>query len=310
MSNVYKYTAQKYRYNNSGTNIDGQCSKNDIVGRWCKAPRWVFGTENCDGTLPRQICSDFNPSVCWNSTEDMKKPILKDAVISGNPFPNTGMKHGKPGVPDKVECVYDIKKINTLEKIIEYGKMYGTSSDDYNDIMYHFCSSPTTLCYNGKICTQIQNTEEAGNICRNWYNNLSSPYKDTVISKICTEHPEYAECECANRTKNDIYNIITPVNSINDACWWAPCTKPNKLIPSDVSTPNCTTSMCEKSIVIDNTKHDVNPDDIKKYIICGKSILPSTPKQNPESKNTKIVISVIIIVIILLILTIVMILKK
>lgn len=241
------------------------CSKN-----WDRPMRDWWKDSNQKNSLVAAIpnCEWPDPKLC----DIGKGPKGEDPLTYG---PGLGATWDK--VAPNLKCTYDLDKIITQNQIDSYIQKFG-----HNDqVMQKFCGQiqkkhcPIDPATNKEMleCTRVTQTSAASTTCKNWFNNelVTKPgIRDAFISSVCGDpkHPDLAECKCADRGLDDIYNMVTKGQEFNDGCWFSPCkTTSHNLISSDMLSPTCPDEVCQQVLqVVDANSVDIK--DITSSISC------------------------------------------
>jgi hypothetical protein len=273
-------TKQKKPYN---TYDRGNCFK--CSTRHCHnasgGSDWAYSHRKCV-CGKRPYCSRLNPAVCWNPAEDDDKDKelskISRSVWAG------------PKYSPNVRCSYDPTNFTTADEVKAFTRLWKDNKDypeAYNRVMFNYCTQTTDKdCVKNpytnepmKECTMLFNKDDT--ICTNWFNNLKAKESDAFIAQVCKEHEDLDECKCVTRESDPIYQAVSTTKPVSDGCWWKPCKNTGtNLVPSLLRNPTCPSNLCETSINVDRTKHDVSIKDINNYITCGYN--PPKPKPKPD----------------------------
>jgi len=128
----------------------------------------------------------------------------------------------------------------------------------------------------------------AGDFCNDWLDKNSNLEK-TIYSDICTKQRKenLPECDCVNRTQNEMYNKLKPAMAgISDFCWYKPCKGDNvNWIPSEVQGSfDCSGTCAQIQTNISEGDIDVDISEIKSYSGCDLLHKPE-PVKKTEKKE-------------------------
>lgn len=257
-------------------------------------------------------CLDINPVVCNLAGVQAVRTEWQGGIhpepIGNNP------PVGPTDQDVKQKCTYHAEDFTTLDQVRAFINAYQNSANpdfqtNFDKIMMNFCTFTSNQCNNatfgrGYKCSNLRDTTEIGDFCRQWFNNTTTANQNTIGQNYCSQN-DTEECQCINRSKNPIYKAAAQAASFKDCCWWLPCKNPsNYFVPTD-QTPcdTCPTTVCQAVVEVYNSKH-VNFPNAGQYINCPgieNGGGPITPTDSSTFWIAAIIIAILVIVIVLIV---------
>jgi len=234
---------------------------------------WNFGHIPCCFTCPNvKRCAKPDSAECNIGVDSHKRDPLTRVTWNEN--------------APKLQCVFDVDKINTIQQLDNFKQKFGTQGD-YNMAVSNYCQQSSDTCVldpdtdkNMPRCSRLKSTGKDGELCRSWFNSQPKNTQDTVVQNYCSVN-NTPDCKCVNRSLSSTYKTLKPGKVINDGCWWLPCANPQSYLQTkDVQKPECPDNFCDiiYNIIQDR---DVDISDVKNDINCVFQPKPPPPKPTP-----------------------------
>lgn len=304
---------------NSGGCDAFECS---AFTKWEPCEKNTGQMTDATGTLYTPTGRDYTESYtnCYCSTKPVcSRPNIKECWLgpgSGGDEPtfraNWSEKYADASTTKdprrKLECSYDITKIDTVDQISKYISLFKPDPNDeeYGRIMRQFCSVQSKQCLldpqtNTRIksCSRVtaNTSDPSSSFCRYWFEGLNDQSRDALINNICANpsNERNPECRCYNRLNDPKYiNIVDLLDDagtkVQDSCFYLPCKKntPAYLVDSKNLNPYCPQNICQNIIDAQKAAGNVNIASNQLVLNCKFSSNENIPhEQLPDLPDIK-----------------------
>lgn len=251
----------------------GYCSIG-TESRDCERPNGIRDYEladdsdaTCCGGLCRKqpVCARVDGRICdIGPSRNNESPLLSAGWDTKAP---------------KVQCVFDLDKINTKEQVRRYNAKFGIN----RDVEAKYCFEKVTNCPNNNpACSRLFSLDDGAIGCNLWFSTLPGETKDAYMNQYCRTH-KTNECKCVDRFKDETYKAMKGYKSINDGCWYLPCgDTEDQFIPQNLQNPTCPDKVCQQIFEFIKDQN-ININDVKENINCDFSSQSGQPGPTPPT---------------------------
>lgn len=249
-------------------------------------------------------CLSLNPDVC-----NVGGVSAISTKWSTSGYQQPGSPVGGNDTNAKQDCIYNPKDFKTYDQVLAFQNAYSSNTDfksNFDEIMKNFCALSSSNCSNSLFgqnltCSNLRDTTEIGDFCRNWFNSTTDENRDIVGQNYCAKY-NTEECQCLNCLKNPIYKDTSVSSPYQDCCWWLPCKNPSDyFVPKEqIPCPSCPTTVCDAIVQAYDSKN-VDIPNITQYINCpgiqnGNGPSPSSPPITLYAVISVLIVTIIFIV--------------
>lgn len=271
----------------------------------CSDGDWAYGTKrDCGPNCIILECSELDSDTCPKIGNNVKAEWkLNDVGESDSPL---------------VSCIYNPSTF-TYNDVIEYVDKFGKDEQYNNVVMPQFCLNSNIK---SKNCENNPRTGEpwescvymldkgSDNLCLDWRSD-NIELADTAQNNYCLKNPSDPACDCYNREKDPVFDLVSEGNPYNPGCWYFPCTYPESyLVPSTLinDDPPCPEEsiVCnEINSIIANSTSNLPSSVIQKSVTCEVTASPKPVSSSSTFSGGGFFIFFIIFIVILVIIIVI-----